>query len=306
MGGGVHVIPKEILRSVRKIEIRTSKMVQDVFSGEYHSVFKGRGIEFAEAREYQPGDDVRSIDWNVTARMGHPYVKQFVEERELTVVLMVDVSSSGKFGSTGRSKAEIAAEICAVIAFSAIRNNDKVGLLIFSDKVEKFVPPKKGRQHVLRVIRELLCSPPTGRNTDIAAAMDYMGRVLRRRSVVFLVSDFLAQGYEKSMSIASRKHDLICLSMNDPREVDIPKVGRILLSDAETGERVLVDTRDPRARDRFKALASQRLSGRSKSLKSMNVDTVSFVFPDEPSAVGDPFYLNPLLMFFEERARRLR
>jgi len=300
------MIPKSIIRSIRRIEIRTNKLVNDVFSGEYHSVFKGRGMEFSEAREYQPGDDVRAIDWNVTARLGHPYVKEFVEERELTVMLVVDASSSGKFGTTGKSKMEIAAEICAVVAFAAIKNNDRVGLLIFTDQVEKFVPPQKGRQHVLRVIRELLYFKPHGAKTNIPNALEYLGRVLRRRGVVFLVSDFLASEYEKSLRIAARKHDLITLSVMDPREESLPNVGRIVLEDAETGQRRVVDTRKHFVRERFFQTAVKGRTERRKSFQGMNVDAVEFTLPEKASDTEEPFYIQPLLSFFERRAKRLR
>jgi len=206
------VIPKEILKKVKRIEIQTRGLVNDVFSGEYHSVFKGRGMEFSEVREYQFGDDIRTIDWNVTARMGKPFVKIFEEERELTVVLLVDVSSSGEFGTVNQMKGEIAAEICALLAFSAIKNNDKVGLIVFTDEVEKFVKPKKGKSHVLRVVREILYHKPKGRGTDIGKALEFLSRITHRRSVVFLVSDFINTDYEKALQIANRRHDIIAIS----------------------------------------------------------------------------------------------
>ena len=236
------MIPKEILKKVKRIEITTRGLVNDVFSGEYHSVFKGRGMEFSEVREYQIGDDIRTIDWNVTARMGHPFVKIFEEERELTVMLIVDVSSSGNFGTHSRMKGEIAIEICALLAFSAIKNNDKVGLIIFTDAIEKFIPPKKGKSHVLRVLRELLYHEPKGRQTDIGKTLEYLNRVTKRRSVVFLVSDFINTGYEKALQIANRRHDIVAITVTDPREMNMPDVGFIRLEDAETGEVVLVDT----------------------------------------------------------------
>jgi len=300
------MIPKEIIQAIRRIEIRTSKVVNDIFCGEYHSVFKGRGMEFVEAREYQPGDDVRSIDWNVTARLGHPYVKEFVEEREMTVMLVVDASASNKFGTTGKSKMEIAAEICAVLAFSAIKNNDRVGLLIFADGVKKFLPPQKGRQHVLRVIREVLFYEPEGRETNIPAAMEFLGRVLRRRGVIFLVSDFLAQDYENALRITSKKHDLVTLSVADPREQVLPNVGRILLEDAECGVRRLVDTRKRSVRERFMEMGIERRTERNRRFYGMNIDSVEFTFPEKVDSKGDPFYIKPLMAFFKKRAKRLR
>ena len=249
------MIPAEILRKVKRIEIRTRHLVNTVFSGEYHSVFKGQGVAFAEVREYQPGDDIRTIDWNVTARMGHPFVKVFDEERELTVMLMVDASASGDFGTVEQMKGEIGVELCALLAFSAIQNNDRVGLIIFTDEVEAFIPPKKGKKHVLRVIRELLYFRPTRRGTDIGAALDYLNRVTRRKSVVFLVSDFVASGYERALRVAGRRHDLVAVALQDPRETALPDVGIVELEDAETGEEILVDTSDPVVRDSFARLS---------------------------------------------------
>ena len=232
------MIPREILKKVRHIEIATKGLVNEVFSGEYHSVFKGRGMTFAEVREYQYGDDIRSIDWNVTARAGTPFVKIYEEERELTVVLVVDVSASGNFGTQERMKGEVAVELSAVLAFSAIKNHDKIGLILFSDRIEKFVPPRKGRRHVLRVLRELLFHKPEGRGTDIGGALEYLSRVVPRRSVVFLVSDFLGTGFSRPLSVAGRRHDLIAVRMRDPRESEIPPVGLVEMEDPETGERV--------------------------------------------------------------------
>ncbi len=292
------MIPKEILKKVRRIEITTRGMVNDVFSGEYHSVFKGRGVEFAEVRQYQVGDDIRSIDWNVTARHGQPFVKVFEEERELTVVLMVDASSSGDFGTFERMKGEIAVEICALLAFSAIKNNDKVGLLIFTDKVEKFVPPRKGKAHVLRVLRELLYFKPEDRRTDIRMALDYLNRVVRRRSVVFLVSDFLSANYEKALRIANRKHDVVAIQIVDPRETELPAVGYIELEDAETGETILLDTRSREVREIFVQRAGEVMQERSKLFKSMNIDSIVIR--------TDRSYFEPLIRFFRMRAKRFR
>jgi uncharacterized protein (DUF58 family) len=292
------VIPKEILKKVKRIEIQTRGLVNDVFSGEYHSVFKGRGMEFAEVREYQPGDDIRTIDWNVTARMGHPFVKIFDEERELTVMLLVDVSSSGEFGTVSRMKGEIAAEICALLAFSAIKNNDKVGLIIFSDSIEKYVPPQKGKKHVLRVIRELLFHKPQGRKTNIAEALEYLSRITKRRAVVFIVSDFISSGYEKDLQIANKKHDVITITITDPREETLPNVGFIELEDAETGETILVDTTAASVRDEFASRSSDVQQKRENLFRSMNVDTIDINTQES--------YVEPLIRFFRMRAKRFR
>lgn len=273
-------------------------MVNDVFSGEYHSVFKGRGMEFSEVREYQIGDDIRNIDWNVTARYGHPFVKVFEEERELTVMLMVDASSSGEFGTFERMKGEIAVEICALLAFSAIKNNDKVGLIIFTDKVEKYVPPRKGKSHVLRVLRELLYFHPEDKNTDIASALDFFNRVIRRRSVVFLVSDFISKDYERALRIANKKHDIVAIHIVDPREMELPNIGYIELEDAETGEQILIDTSDREVRQLFAQKTSHAMVQRDKLFKSMNVDSIA-IHTDES-------YFEPLMKFFRMRAKRFR
>ena len=292
------MIPKEILKKVKRIEITTKGMVNDVFSGEYHSVFKGRGMEFSEVREYQVGDDIRTIDWNVTARMGHPYVKIFEEERELTVMLLVDVSSSGNFGTYERMKGEIAIEICALLAFLAIKNNDKVGLIIFTDGIEKFIPPKKGKSHVLRVLRELLYHKPQGTQTDISNALEYLNRISKRRSVVFLVSDFINAGYEKALQIANRRHHMVAITVTDPRELQLPDVGFIELEDAETGEIVLLDTSYSEVRSVYAKQSSQDIMSRNKLFKSINVDHID-IQTDRP-------YIDPLIKFFRMRAKRFR
>ncbi|MCG8608844.1 DUF58 domain-containing protein [bacterium] len=292
------MVPKEILRKVKRIEIQTRGLVNDVFSGEYHSVFKGRGMEFSEVREYQIGDDVRSIDWNVSARMGHPFVKVFEEERELTLMLLVDVSSSGDFGTVHQMKGEIATEICALLAFSAIKNNDKVGLIIFTDRIEKYVPPKKGKKHVLRVLRELLFHKPEGKGTDIKLALEYLRRVINRRAVVFLASDFISEGYEKAMRIANKRHDLVAITITDPREVELPNVGTIEFEDAETGEIVLIDTSDSSVREAFFSETSDAKDQRDKLLRSMNIDAVDIR--------TDVSYVEPLIRFFRMRAKRFR
>jgi uncharacterized protein (DUF58 family) len=289
-------IPREILKQVRRIEISTRGLVNEVFSGEYHSVFKGRGMNFAEVREYQYGDDIRSIDWNVTARSGAPFVKVFEEERELTVMLLVDVSASGDFGTRERLKGEMAVEICALLAFSAIKNNDKVGLVIFSDRVEKFVPPRKGRRHVLRVLRELLYHEPEGRGTDITAALDYLNHVQKKKAVTFLVSDFQDEGFERALSIAGRRHDVVAIRVSDPRERTLPPVGWMELEDPETGERVMVDTSDVDFRQRFAERVERRRAELDRALRRSKVDVVDV-------ETGRP-YVEPLMRFFRERARR--
>jgi uncharacterized protein (DUF58 family) len=292
------VIPKEILKKVKRIEIQTRGLVNDVFSGEYHSVFKGRGMEFSEVREYQIGDDVRTIDWNVTARSGHPFVKVYEEERELTVILVVDVSSSGDFGTVNQMKGEIAAEICALLAFSAIKNNDKVGLVVFTDEVEKYVAPKKGKSHVLRVVREILYHKPQGHRTDITAALEFLSRVTTRRAVVFLVSDFQSTDYERALQIANKKHDIVAITVTDPREIDLPDVGFIELEDAETGETFLVDTTSMEVRDDFVKRTAATMTERTKLFRSMNVDYIDIR--------TDESYVEPLIRFFRMRAKRFR
>ncbi len=290
------MIPKEILKKVKKIELMTRHLVNDVFAGEYHSVFKGRGMEFAEVREYQIGDDIRSIDWNVTARQGSPYVKVFNEERELTVMLLVDASSSGEFGTYEQMKGEIATEICALLAFSAIKNNDKVGLIIFTDKVEKYVPPKKGKQHVLRVIRELLYFQPEDTKTDIACALEHLNRVIKRKSIVFLVSDYLGADYEKALRVSKQKHDLIAITVTDPRELALPNIGFIELEDAETGEMMLLDTSDPEIREMFASETNEEKDRRNKMFQSMNIDSIE--------VMTDLSYIEPIVNFFRKRASR--
>jgi uncharacterized protein (DUF58 family) len=290
------VIPREILKKVHLIEIRTRSMVNTLFAGEYHSVFRGRGMEFAEVREYAPGDDVRSIDWNVTARVGHPFVKVFDEERELTVMLVVDASASGAFGSAAQMKGEVGVEISALLAFSAIKNNDRVGLLIFTDEVETFVPPKKGRRHVLRVIRELLYFQPRGQGTSIATALEYLDRVIHRHSVVFVVSDFLDCGYERSLERLRRRHDLIAVELTDPRERTLAPVGLLALHDAETGEQVVVDTSDTRVREAHARLQERHAAERQRAFRRMGVDCVSI---DTSQS-----YVEPLISFFQARMAR--
>jgi len=292
------MIPKEILKKVRQIEIRTGRLVNDVFAGEYESIFKGRGMEFHEVREYVPGDDIRSIDWNVTARAGHPYVKKFIEERELTVIIMADVSGSGSFGTRNKMKIELMAEIGAVLSFSAIKNNDKIGLLLFTDKVEKFIPPKKGRPHVLRVIRELIYYKPESKKTSINSALEYLGKVLKKRSVVFLISDFMDSDYERLLRILNKRHDVIGVFISDPREKDLTDIGLVEFEDAETGEGLFLDTGDDLLK---KELAKKMVSftdARKKAFKSMGIDSVD-ITTDKP-------YIEPLILFFKARAKRFR
>ena len=292
------MISRDLAKKIRYIQIYTSKAVNDSLAGEYASVFKGRGMEFDEVRPYRIGDDIRSIDWNVTARTGEPHVKLFVEERELTVVFLVDLSASGSFGSTRKIKNEVAAELCALLAFSAIKNNDKVGLIVFTDQIEMFVPPAKGTTHVLRLIRELLEFQPRKVKTSINAGIDYLGRVITKRSVVFLVSDFLEQGYEKQLTVLSKKHDLIAVSITDPREIALPDVGLIELEDAETGELILIDTGSRKIRQNYETMGMERKDTLKKLFRSMNVDHIEIM--------TDKDYVVDLVRFFKTRERRLQ
>ncbi|MDF1545732.1 MAG: DUF58 domain-containing protein [bacterium] len=290
------MIPKEILKKVRRIEIRTKKLVNDLFSGEYHSTFKGQGMEFEEVRQYEPGDEIRLIDWNVTARTGYPHIKKFKEERELSVVLLFDASSSGRFGTKERFKNETAAELCALLAFSAIKNNDKVGLIIFTDEIEKFVPPKKGRAHVLRLIREVIYFEPRGKGTNIAGALEYFSRVIKRKSVVFLISDFLSEGFLKPVQIASNKHDMIAVKITDPREVTFDNIGLLELEDAETGEVFVVDTGSRAFRNEFAARVSEDNSELSREFRLIKLDFINIR--------TDESYIVPLINFFKMREKR--
>lgn len=292
------MIPKDILKKVRQIEIRSGRLVNDVFAGEYESIFKGRGMEFHEVREYVPGDDIRSIDWNVTARMSHPYVKKFIEERELTVVLMTDMSGSGNFGTRNKMKSEIMAELGAILAFSAIKNNDKVGLLIFTDFIEKFIPPNKGRSHVLRVIRELLYFKPSSRKTRINAGLEYLGKVLKRKAIVFLISDFIDTNYEKVLRILNKRHDIVGISIFDPRENTLPDVGLIQFEDAETKEPILVDTSYDLLRKEYAEKRASFREARNRIFRSMGLDSIDIA--------TDKSYIEPLIRFFRMRAKRFR
>ncbi len=290
------MLTKELLKQVRQIEIKTKGVVNQVFSGEYHSVFKGRGMEFSEVREYQFGDDIRNIDWNVTARFGHPFIKIFEEERELTVMLLVDLSGSLVFGSIEKTKQQIAAELSAILAFSAMKNNDKVGLILFTDRIEKFVPPRKGRTHVLRIIREVLSFEPEGKGTNIKAALEYMNNAIKKRSIVFLISDFMDNGYEKILRTVGRKHDFIGVVLTDEKENLIPKVGLIKLQDAETGQERYIDTSDEAfqkwfVRSRLENYEKRRSLFIKSRLDSINIQT-------------NQSYIKPLIEFFRLRERR--
>ena len=291
------MIPKEILQQIRRIQITTSRMVTDVFAGHYHSVFKGRGMEFEEVREYQPGDDIRSIDWNVTARTGHPFVKKFIEERELTIMLVLDISRSSYFGSVNRLKRELAAEMCSVLAMSAMKNNDRVGLIAFTDRIEKFVPPRKGLSHVLRIIREAIYYEPEGKGTDIAGALEYLSRVTSRSSVTFIISDFYAADYKRPLSIANKRHDIVALSITDPREQSLPDIGLIHLEDAEKGHRYMLDTSSPQVRNEYSARAQKLFDERQRLFRSANVDHID-IRTDVP-------YAQELYKFFRMRERRI-
>jgi uncharacterized protein (DUF58 family) len=293
------MLTRELLKKIRKIEIVTERLVRDRMAGQYHSVFKGSGIAFSEVREYMPGDDIRQIDWNVSARMNEPYVKLFIEEREMTVLLLVDMSASGRFGSREQEKRELAAELAAILAFSAIKNNDRVGLIIFTDEVERYVPPKKGKKHVLRVISEILSFEPRSPRTNLGVGLEFLGRIARRRAVTFLVSDFLAPPaqYERALRIAARRHDLIPVTVTDPLEEALPSVGLVELEDPETGELVVFDTSGPEGRA-FAAESRAIRAAREALFKKLDLDAIS-VSTDRP-------YLPALTSFFEARARRLR
>ncbi len=292
---------RDILKKIRRLELKTRGMVNAVFSGQYRSVFKGRGMNFEEVREYQPGDEVRTIDWNVTARFGEvrgdAYVKKFTEERELTVMLVVDVSASGNFGSVHLSKRELAAEVASLLAFSAIRNNDKVGLILFSDHVELFITPKKGRLHTLRIIREILFFEPKGRGTEPGIALRHLNHVLHRRSVVFLISDFQAPDFSRELGVTARRHDLIAIPIVDPREEELPDVGLVTLEDAETGEQIEIDTSKRAVRKAFFENVDRLTNERLRQFRSKRIDTISLTTDED--------YLPALRTFFRTRERRL-
>jgi len=302
---------RDILKKVRQVEIRTNRLVTDSLTGAYHSVFKGRGMDFEEVREYAPGDDVRAIDWNVTAKMDRPFIKQFREERELTIMLLVDLSASGNFGSADESKRELAAELASVLAFSATRNNDKVGLMLFTDEVEQYIPPRKGRQHILRVIREILFHEPERKGTNVGAALDTVNRMLKRKAIVFLLTDFL-QGPDgrlpdptegsgdavfRALALTNRRHDLTTILLSDPREMALPEIGLITLEDAETGQLVELDTGNPRVRREYAARNRQRLEALVRGLRQAGVGSISL-------RTGEP-YINSLRRYFESRVQRI-
>jgi uncharacterized protein (DUF58 family) len=290
------MLTKELLKQVRQIEIRTKGLVNQVFSGEYHSVFKGRGMEFSEVREYQYGDDIRNIDWNVTARFGHPYIKIFEEERELTVMLVVDLSGSLMFGSVSKTKQRIAAELSAILAFSALNNNDKVGLILFTDKIEKFVPPRKGKKHVLRIIREVLSFEPEGKSTNIRGALEYMNNAIKKKSIAFLISDFMDEGYEKILRIVGRKHDLIGIVLDDRREKEFPNIGLVKLTDAETGAERWIDTSSRRVRERMIFDRKEREKLRNSIFIKSRLDKIEVTTGSN--------YIQPLVQFFRRREKR--
>ena len=287
----------EILKKIRTLEIRTRGLVETAFAGDYHSVFKGRGMNFEDVREYQPGDEIRAIDWNVTARMGTAFVKKFTEERELTVMLVVDVSASGNFGSTTQSKRELAAEVACLLAFSAIRNNDKVGLILFTDRVELFIPPKKGRSHTLRLIREILFFQPQGRGTDPALALDYLTKIVTRRAVVFFISDFQTPDFSRALAVSGQRHDFVAIHIHDEREKLLPNIGIIMLEDAETGEQLEINTSERGTRTRFAQLADERAAELARILRRNNIDAISLKTNED--------YLPALRSFFKQRERRI-
>src|SRR5437870_9251208 len=289
--------PAEILKKIRALEIKTKGLVQTVFAGDYHSVFKGRGMNFEDVREYQPGDEIRAIDWNVTARLGTAFVKKFTEERELTVMLIVDVSASSDFGSAMQSKRELAAEVACLLAFSAIGNNDKVGLLLFTDRVELFIPPKKGRSHTLRIIREILFFEPQGRGTEPGLALDYLNKIVTRRAVVFFISDFQAPDFSRALAVSGRRHDFVAIQIQDERERSLPNVGIITLEDAETGEQIEINTADRRTRTVFIDLVTGFETELSRTLRRNNIDAITLQTGRD--------YLPALRSFFKQLERRL-
>jgi uncharacterized protein (DUF58 family) len=292
------MLPREVIRQIRRLQIRARRAVEDLVGGEYHSVFKGMGLAFEEVRAYQPGDDIRTIDWNVTARMGHPFIKRYIEERELTVMLLIDCSGSHQFGTQVQQKREVIAELAAVLAFSAVSNNDKVGLIACTDRVERFVPPHKGSRHALRLIRDVLFFQPAHRATSLREGLDYLNRILHRRAIVFLLSDFLDRGFERALKRTARYHDLIAIRITDPREESLPDVGLLELEDAETGERLLVDTKSRRVRDAFVQAARRRREALLQLVHSSRADLI------EVSTDGG--HLEALIRFFRLRERRLR
>jgi uncharacterized protein (DUF58 family) len=294
------MLTTDLMKKIRHIEIRTRRLVNDSFAGEYHSIFKGRGMAFDEVRPYQYGDEIRTIDWNVTARTGEPYVKRYVEERELTVMLLVDASASESFGSVNRFKRELAAELTAVLSFAATTNNDRVGLMIFTDQIELYIPPRKGRTHVLRLIRELLAFEPQRKGTDIKLALDTVNQILKRRSILFLVSDFLAEpeSYRQALAITNRRHDVIAVDLHDPLEADLQNVGLLAVEDPETGNLLWMDTSSRAWREGFHGRVQQLQTGKQRVFRQLAVDHIR---------IGtDEAYTTPLTRFFQTRARRIR
>ncbi|MHC4654551.1 MAG: DUF58 domain-containing protein [Planctomycetota bacterium] len=290
------MIPQELIKKIRQIQIYTSRAVDASFAGQYESVFKGRGMQFDEVREYTPGDDIRTIDWNVTARSGRPYVKRFVEEREMTVIFAVDLSASGDFGTVNKAKNELAAEFCAVLAFAAAKNNDKVGLLIFTDQIELYIPPKKGISHMLRLVRELLYFKMPKRKTNIGEALDYLGKIVRKKATVFLVSDFIETDFKRPLSLLNKRHDVIAVPVRDKAEISLPGIGLIEFADAETGEIILVDTSSRKFRNQYSNTAARRFDELKNMLRTINVDCIS-ISTDKP-------YIQDLVRFFHMRHKR--
>ena len=285
-----------LLKKVRKIEIKTKGLSNHIFAGEYHTAFKGKGMAFSEVQEYQPGDDIRSIDWNVTARYNSPFVKVFEEEREMTVMLLIDVSASGNFGTNQQFKRELATEIAAILAFSAIKNNDKVGVIFFTDKIEQFIPPKKGKSHILRIIREVLAFNPEGKGTDIAGALEYFNSVIKKRSICFILSDFMSKEFDKPLKVASKKHDLVALRIHDKREDNLPNVGLVPMQDAETEETIFVDTSSNRIRAQFTKNRASKITALKKLLPASGVDLIDITTGTD--------YVRPLINFFKTRGER--
>ena len=285
-----------LLKKVRKIEIKTKGLSNHIFAGEYHTAFKGKGMAFSEVREYQPGDDIRSIDWNVTARYNSPFVKVFEEEREMTVMLLIDVSASGNFGTQEQFKRELATELAAILAFSAINNNDKVGVIFFTDKVEQFIPPKKGKSHILRIIREVLAFEPTGKGTDIAGALEYFSAVIKKRSICFILSDFMSKEFDRPLKISSKKHDLVALRIHDKREDTLPNVGLVPMQDAETEKMLFVDTSSKKVRNNFAKNRAQATAKLRKLFPSSGVDLIDITTGKD--------YVKPLINFFKTRGKR--
>lgn len=290
------MLPREVIKKIHRIHVTTSRLVTDFLSGQYESVFKGRGMEFDEVREYQPGDEIRSIDWNVTARMGHPFIKKYIEERQLTVMILLDASASSYFGTSKRLKSELAAEVSAVLAYAAVNHNDRVGLIIFTDKIEKFIPPRKGQQHVLRVIREALYFKPKGRGTDIEGALKYLDSVTTRRAVTFIISDFFAPEFRKPLSVANKRHDCIAITITDPRELELPRSGIVELKDAETGAIFPVDTASSAVRKIYSDKARVKVEERSRMFGTIGVDHID-IRTDKP-------YIEEMIKFFRMRKRR--